>query len=77
MSPAGSWKSTDGSVRLTLRGDGTYAGLVAGRRQRAYGTYHVDGRLVTLSDHGSGLHTPVRVLDGELEMAGHRFTRCR
>ena len=70
--PVGMWLSTDGTVRLDIRTDGTYAGQVAGRRRRAYGTYRFDGSTMTLSDD-SGLATPVTVHDGELQMAGHRL----
>ncbi|GIF31899.1 Atu4866 domain-containing protein [Actinoplanes utahensis] len=68
----GAWRSADGVVQLKLRVDGTYAGEVAGRRQPAKGTYWVDGESVVLHDD-SGLQTPIHVLDGELEMAGHRL----
>jgi hypothetical protein len=68
----GAWRSPDGAVKLQLRGDGTYAGEVAGRRRPARGTYRVEGESVVLRDD-SGLHTPVQVHDGELEMAGHRL----
>ncbi|MEU4238791.1 Atu4866 domain-containing protein [Actinoplanes sp. NPDC026619] len=71
--PVGLWLSEDGTVRLDIKTDGTYDGQVAGRRRRAHGTYHIDGALMTLSDHDSGLHTPVALYDGELEMAGHRL----
>ena len=68
----GAWRSHDGAVRLQLRLAGTYAGTVAGRRRRARGTYQIDGGAVLLRDD-SGLSTPITVLDGELEMAGHRL----
>lgn len=68
----GRWHSPDGTVRLQLRRDGTYAGEVAGRRRPARGTYLVDGESVVLCDD-SGLQTPVHVHDGELEMAGYRL----
>ncbi|GIF44919.1 Atu4866 domain-containing protein [Actinoplanes xinjiangensis] len=68
----GAWRSPDGAVKLRLRRDGTYAGEVAGRRRPARGTYLIDGESVVLRDD-SGLHTPVYVHDGELEMAGHRL----
>ncbi|BEL10218.1 hypothetical protein Q0Z83_084090 [Actinoplanes sichuanensis] len=68
----GVWRSPDGTVKLQLRRDGTYAGEVAGRRRPARGTYLVDGESVVLRDD-SGLQTPVHVHDGELEMAGHRL----
>jgi putative ligand-binding protein with streptavidin-like fold len=71
--PVGFWLSEDGSVKLEIKTDGTYDGQVAGRKQRARGTYHIDGGLMTLSDHHSGLHTQVTLYDGELEMAGHRL----
>ena len=70
--PVGAWRSADGAVRLDIKTDGTYAGKVAGRKRAAYGTYRVDGGTMTLSDE-SGLRTPVAVLDGVLEMAGHRL----
>src|SRR4051812_35729492 len=54
--PVGAWRSPDGTVRLNLRTDGTYAGKVAGRRRPAHGTYHLDGSTVTLQDD-SGLRT--------------------
>lgn len=73
--PVGFWLSKDGSVRLEIKNDGTYDGQVAGRKRRARGTYYVDGATMTLSDHDSGLHTPVTLHDGELEMAGHRLHR--
>ncbi|GLY05954.1 MULTISPECIES: Atu4866 domain-containing protein [Actinoplanes] len=69
----GAWRSPDGTVRLELRTDGTYAGGVAGRRQPARGTYQLDGGSVVLRDGASGLQTAVIVHDGELEMAGHRL----
>ncbi|GAA4596524.1 hypothetical protein BJY16_002041 [Actinoplanes octamycinicus] len=71
----GAWRSPDGTVKLQLRTDGTYAGEVAGRRKRPSGTYRVDGASVVLHDPASGLNTPVAVRhDGEeLEMAGHRL----
>ncbi|GAA1590549.1 Atu4866 domain-containing protein [Actinoplanes couchii] len=72
MSVIGTWRSPDGVVRLRLHTDGTFAGEVAGRRRPARGTYDVDGASVVLRDD-SGLHTPVHVHDGELEMAGHRL----
>ncbi|MFC4063738.1 Atu4866 domain-containing protein [Actinoplanes subglobosus] len=68
----GAWRSQDGSVKLQLRRDGTYAGEVAGRRKPARGTYLIDGQAVVLRDD-SGLQTPVQVHEGELEMAGHRL----
>ncbi|SFF59948.1 protein Atu4866 [Actinoplanes philippinensis] len=68
----GAWRSPDGVVKLQLRGDGTYAGEVAGRRRPARGTYRIEGESVVLRDD-SGLNTPVHVHDGELEMAGHRL----
>ena len=68
----GAWRSTDGVVQLKLRLDGTYAGEVAGRRRPAKGTYWIEGESVMLRDD-SGLQTSVHVLDGELEMAGHRL----
>ncbi|SDT72073.1 Atu4866 domain-containing protein [Actinoplanes derwentensis] len=68
----GAWRSPDGTVRLRLHTDGTFAGEVAGRRRSARGTYDVDGESVVLRDD-SGLQTPVHVYDGELEMAGHRL----
>ncbi|GAA2619152.1 Atu4866 domain-containing protein [Paractinoplanes durhamensis] len=71
--PVGLWLSADGTVRLDIRTDGTYDAQVAGRRQRARGTYHIDGGLMTLSDRHSGLCTAVSLYDGELEMAGHRL----
>ncbi|MCY1137489.1 Atu4866 domain-containing protein [Actinoplanes sp. Pm04-4] len=72
--PVGQWLSADGTVRLDIRTDGTYAGKVAGRKRRPQGTYFLAGRTLTLSDD-SGLHTPVAVGDGVLEMAGHRLGR--
>ncbi|MBM2618092.1 Atu4866 domain-containing protein [Actinoplanes sp. LDG1-06] len=72
---AGAWKSADGSVRLDIKTDGTYAGKVVGRKRRPRGTYDLNGRTLTLSDD-SGLHTPVIVGDGVLEMAGHRLGRA-
>jgi hypothetical protein len=71
----GLWRSADGGVRLTIRTDGTYAGEVAGRKRPAHGTYRVEGSTMTLNDD-SGLHTPVILFDGELEMAGHRLGRA-
>ena len=68
----GAWHSTDGTVRLRLHTDGTYAGEVAGRRRPARGTYLLEEASLLLQDD-SGLHTPVTVHDGELEMAGHRL----
>lgn len=68
----GTWRSTDGQVRLRLHTDGTFAGAVAGRRRPARGTYDVDGVSVVLRDD-CGLHTSVHVHHGELEMAGHRL----
>ncbi|HEY0002964.1 MAG TPA: Atu4866 domain-containing protein [Actinoplanes sp.] len=73
--PVGAWRSADGAVRLDIRTDGTYAGKVAGRRREAHGTYDVEGGTMTLLDD-SGLHTPVTLLPGELEMAGHRLLSC-
>ncbi|XVV13138.1 Atu4866 domain-containing protein [Actinoplanes sp. CA-131856] len=70
--PVGSWRSADGTVRLDIRTDGTYAGTVAGRRKPAHGTYRLDGVTMTLRDD-SGLKTPVTVGHGVLEMAGHRL----
>jgi|tagenome__1003787_1003787.scaffolds.fasta_scaffold20865588_2 hypothetical protein len=70
--PVGVWLSTDGTVRLDIRTDGTYAGKVAGRKRTANGTYRVDGATMTLRDD-SGLRTPVALYDGTLEMAGHRL----
>ncbi|BCY05274.1 Atu4866 domain-containing protein [Actinoplanes sp. L3-i22] len=70
----GAWRSPDGTVKLQLRTDGTYAGEVAGRRKRPHGTYRIDGDAVLLQDDASGLRTPVVLLhEGELEMAGHRL----
>ena len=74
--PVGAWRSADGAVRLEIRTDGTYAGRVAGRRRAAHGTYDVDGARMTLLDD-SGLHTPVTLHDGVLEMAGHRLAPHR
>ncbi len=68
----GAWRSPDGTVRLRLHTDGTFAGEVAGRRRHARGTYAIDGESVVLHDE-SGLRTPIHVHDGELEMAGHRL----
>ena len=68
----GAWRSPDGTVRLRLHTDGTYAGEVAGRRRPARGTYLIGDAELLLHDD-SGLRTPVTVLDGELEMAGHRL----
>jgi hypothetical protein len=73
--PAGRWRSADGTVRLTIRADGTYAGAVAGRRRSASGTYRVDGAVLTLRDD-TGLRTAVTRHDDELEMAGHRLGRA-
>lgn len=73
--PVGVWLSADGTVRLDIKTDGTYAGKVAGRKRRARGTYDLSGRTLTLSDD-SGLRTPVEVGDGVLEMAGHRLGRA-
>ncbi|MEV4344306.1 Atu4866 domain-containing protein [Actinoplanes sp. NPDC049596] len=73
--PVGSWLSADGTVRLEIRTDGTYAGSVAGRKQPARGTYRLDGATMTLRDE-SGLRTPVTVGPGVLEMAGHRLGRA-
>ncbi|WP_250002330.1 Atu4866 domain-containing protein [Actinoplanes sp. M2I2] len=73
--PVGVWLSADGTVRLDIKTDGTYAGKVAGRKRRASGTYDLAGRTLMLSDD-SGLHTPVAVGDGVLEMAGHRLGRA-
>ncbi|GAA0473293.1 hypothetical protein Ade02nite_86540 [Paractinoplanes deccanensis] len=70
--PVGSWRSADGTVRLDIRTDGTYAGSIAGRRKPARGTYQLDGATMTLRDD-SGLRTPVTVREGVLEMAGHRL----
>jgi hypothetical protein len=70
--PVGRWLSADGTVRLEIRTDGTYAGEVAGRKRRPHGTYHLSGRTLTLSDE-SGLRTSVGVGEGVLEMAGHRL----
>ena len=66
----GAWRSPDGTVRLKLRTDGTYASTVAGRRRAAGGTYEIAGSAVVLND-SSGLRTPVTVHEGLLEMAGH------
>jgi putative ligand-binding protein with streptavidin-like fold len=74
--PVGLWLSADGTVRLDIKTDGTYDGQVAGRKRRAHGTYHIDGSLMTLSDD-SGLHTPVTLREGELEMAGYRLGPAR
>jgi hypothetical protein len=73
--PVGIWLSADGTVRLDIRTDGTYAGKVAGRKRRPQGTYDLAGRTLTLSDD-SGLRTPVAVGDEVLEMAGHRLGRA-
>jgi hypothetical protein len=73
--PVGAWRSADGTVRLEIRTDGTYAGRVAGRRRPAHGRYNLDGSRITLLDD-SGLHTPVTLHDGVLEMAGHRLGRA-
>lgn len=70
--PVGVWLSADGTVRLDIKTDGTYAGQVAGRRRRAHGTYHLAGATMTLHDD-SGLATPVTLYDGGLQMAGHRL----
>ncbi|MFI1995817.1 Atu4866 domain-containing protein [Actinoplanes sp. NPDC020271] len=70
----GAWRSFDGTVKLQIKTDGTYAGEVAGRRSRPHGTYRIDGDAVVLQDDTSGLNTPVTLIhDGELEMAGHRL----
>ncbi len=70
----GAWRSSDGSVKLQIKTDGTYAGEVAGRRKRPQGTYRIDGDAVVLHDDASGLSTPVTLVhEGELEMAGHRL----
>src|SRR5690348_554857 len=58
--PIGAWHSADGTVRLDIKTDGTYAGRVAGRKRRARGTYSVEGRVLALQDE-SGLRTPVTV----------------
>ena len=71
----GRWRSADGTVRLEIKTDGTYAGAVAGRKRAAHGTYRVDGAIMTLRDD-TGLHTPVALHDGALEMAGHRLGRA-
>ncbi|WP_250029074.1 Atu4866 domain-containing protein [Paractinoplanes maris] len=73
--PVGVWLSADGTVRLDIKTDGTYAGKVAGRKRRAHGTYDLAGRTLTLSD-ASGLRTPVAVGNDVLEMAGHRLGRA-
>ena len=73
--PVGVWLSADGTVRLDIKTDGTYAGKVAGRKRPARGTYELAGRTLTLNDD-SGLHTPVAVGEGVLEMAGHRLGRA-
>ncbi len=73
--PVGVWLSSDGTVRLDIKTDGTYAGKVAGRKRRAHGTYDLDGGTLTLSDD-SGLRTPVSIGDDVLEMAGHRLGRA-
>ncbi|MDY7085160.1 MAG: Atu4866 domain-containing protein [Actinomycetota bacterium] len=73
--PVGAWSSADGAVRLEIKTDGTYAGKVLGRKRPARGTYRLDGGTLTLRDD-SGLHTPVRVGRGVLEMAGHRLGRA-
>jgi len=70
--PVGVWLSPDGTVRLDIRTDGTYAGRVTGRKRAAQGTYRVQGATMTLRDD-SGLRTPVTLRDGALEMAGHRL----
>ena len=70
--PVGAWRNADGTVRLDVRTDGTYASKVAGRKRTARGTYRVEGATLTLADD-SGLRTPVTVRDGVLEMAGHRL----
>jgi hypothetical protein len=75
QAPVGAWSSADGAVRLEIKTDGTYAGKVLGRKRPARGTYRLDGGTLTLSDD-SGLHTPVRVGRGVLEMAGHRLGRA-
>jgi hypothetical protein len=72
FAPVGIWLSEDGTVRLDIRDDGTYDGQVAGRKRHAHGTYYIDGSTMTLSDD-SGLHTPVALIEGELEMAGYRL----
>lgn len=70
----GAWRSPDGTVKLQIRTDGTYAGEVAGRRSRPHGTYRIDGDAVVLHDDMSGLNTQLTLVhDGELEMAGHRL----
>ena len=71
--PVGVWLSEDGTVRLDIFSDGTYDGQVAGRKRHAHGTYFIDGSLMTLSDD-SGLFTPVRLGEGELEMAGYHLS---
>ncbi|MET0521461.1 MAG: Atu4866 domain-containing protein [Jiangellaceae bacterium] len=75
LPPVGVWRTADGAVCLDIKTDGTYAGKVAGRSREAAGTYDLEGAGMTLRDH-SGLHTPVTVLDGVLEMAGHRLGRA-
>jgi len=72
--PIGAWHSADGTVRLDIKTDGTYAGEVAGRKRRARGTYSVEGRVLDLRDD-SGLRTPVLVGDRVLEMAGFVLER--
>jgi hypothetical protein len=67
--PIGAWHSADGTVRLDIRTDGTYAGEVAGRKRQARGTYSVRDGVLDLQDE-SGLRTPVAVGDEVLEMAG-------
>ena len=73
--PVGAWLSSDGTVRLDIRTDGTYDGQVAGRRRRARGTYRLEGSTLTLNDD-SGLDTAVTVRESVLEMAGHRLGRA-
>jgi hypothetical protein len=75
LPPVGVWRTADGAVSLNIRTDGTYAGKVAGRRRAAHGTYALEGGRMTLSDD-SGLRTPVVLIDGALEMAGHRLDRA-
>jgi hypothetical protein len=68
----GVWRSVDGTVRLTLKTDFSYALSVTGRSRPAHGSYLLDGADLRLRDD-SGLRTPARLTAGSIEMAGHEL----
>lgn len=69
---AGVWRSADGTVRLTLKSDFSYALSVAGRSRKAQGFYRLNGADLRLRDD-SGLRTAARLSDGAIELAGHEL----